>query len=84
MIGGPVAMRRAQAGDGRVTLASLAGKFATKGSGSFTSALMRVLRRRSIALQRCTKRCISNRPRLRTALVTRLEIPAELPACRAP
>ena len=36
MIGGPVGMSRAQAGDGGVTLASLAGKFEARGSGSFT------------------------------------------------
>jgi hypothetical protein len=36
MIGGPVTMSRAQAGGGGVTLASLAGKFETRGSGSFT------------------------------------------------
>src|SRR5216684_6939151 len=36
MIGGPVGMSRAQAGDGGVTLASLAGKFETRGSGFFT------------------------------------------------
>ncbi len=36
MIGGPVGMSRAQAGDGGVTLASLAGNFASRGSGSFT------------------------------------------------
>jgi hypothetical protein len=35
MIGGPVGMSQAQAGGG-VTLASLAGKFTSKGSGSFT------------------------------------------------
>ncbi len=35
-VGGPVGMSRAQAGDGGVTLASLAGKFETRGSGSFT------------------------------------------------
>jgi len=37
MIGGPVAMSRAQANDGRVTLASLAGKFTSKGSGSYAA-----------------------------------------------
>src|SRR5713101_4674906 len=36
LIGGPVGTSRAQAGDGGVTLASLAGKFETKGSGSET------------------------------------------------
>jgi hypothetical protein len=36
MIGGPARVSRAQAGDGGVTLASLAGKFETRGSGSFT------------------------------------------------
>jgi hypothetical protein len=36
MIGGPVRMSQAQAGDGGVTLASLAGKFETRGGGSFT------------------------------------------------
>ncbi len=36
MIGGPVGMSRAQAGDGGVTLASLAGNFASRGRGSFT------------------------------------------------
>ena len=36
MIGGPVGMSRAQANDGGVTLASLAGKFASKGSGVYT------------------------------------------------
>ncbi len=36
LIGGPVGTSRAQAGDGGATLASLAGKFETKGSGSET------------------------------------------------
>src|SRR5216684_7989325 len=36
LIGGPVGMSRAQAGGGGVTLASLAGNFASRGSGSFT------------------------------------------------
>ena len=36
MAGGPAWMSRAQAGDGGVTLASLAGKFETRTSGSFT------------------------------------------------
>ncbi len=36
MVGGPAGMSGAQAGDGGVTLASLAGKFETRGSGSFT------------------------------------------------
>ncbi len=36
LIGGPVGMSRAQAHDGSVTLASLAGKFETRTSGSFT------------------------------------------------
>jgi hypothetical protein len=36
MIGGPAGMSRAQAGDGGVTLASLAGKFETRAIGSFT------------------------------------------------
>jgi hypothetical protein len=36
MIGGPVGMSRAQAHDGGVTLASLAGNFASRGNGSFT------------------------------------------------
>ncbi len=36
MVGGPAGMSGAQAGDGGVTLAKLAGKFETKGSGSET------------------------------------------------
>ncbi len=36
MAGGAVGTSRAQAGDGGVTLASLAGKFEARGSGTFT------------------------------------------------
>ena len=36
MVGGPVGMSRAQASDGSVTLASLAGKFSQTGSGFYT------------------------------------------------
>jgi hypothetical protein len=36
MIGGPAGMSRAQAGDGGVSLASLAGNFASRANGSFT------------------------------------------------
>ena len=36
MVGGPAGMSRARANDGGVTLASLAGKFALKGSGFYT------------------------------------------------
>jgi hypothetical protein len=36
MVGGPVGISRAQASGGGVTLASLAGKFTSKGSGSYT------------------------------------------------
>jgi hypothetical protein len=36
MVGGPVGMSRAQASDGGVTLASLAGKFSQTGSGFYT------------------------------------------------
>jgi hypothetical protein len=57
MVGGPVGM--SQAHDGGVTLASLAGKFETRTSGSITVCYNESFTERSIAPPRCTRRCIS-------------------------
>jgi hypothetical protein len=59
MVGGPVVMSRAQAHDGGVTLASLAGKFETRGSGSYTLCFGASFSAWSIAPQRHTRRCHS-------------------------